>query len=219
MKKCIVFGGTYYSELLGEYLETYADIQVEAYVVHKEYLNSHEIVGKPVISFEKIEELYPVEEYPVVLGIGNTEMNNLRKRVYEEVKAKGYVIESFIHPDAKIYTKDIGEGNIILENVTICPHVHIGNGNIIWNGCNISHHTYVGDFNFLAPSVVTGGKVTIGNNCFFGVNSTIKSGTTVADYTLVGAASYLAKASQEYDVYVYGKRDKLENKKSLEMKI
>ena len=219
MKKCIVFGGTYYSEMLGEYLETYSDIRVEAHTVHGAYVSGHEIVGKPVIPFEKIEEIYPIEEYSILVAIGPMEMNNLRKRVFQEIQEKGYVIESFIHPDAKVYTRDIGYGNIILENATIAPYVHIGNGNVIWNCCNISHHTQLGDFNFLAPSVVTGGRTCVGNNCFFGVNSTIIGGIEVADYTLVGAAAYLAKNSQEYDVYVYGKREKLENKKSYEMKI
>lgn len=219
MKTCIVFGNTYYSEMLSEYLEEYAEIEVVAYTVHREYIEGSICAGKRVVAFENIEQEFPPENHSMLVALGHKQMNTLREEVFSEVRKKGYVLQSFIHPDAKVYTQQIGQGNIFLESVNISKHVQIGDGNIFWNGCNISHHSVIGNYNFFAPSVATGGKTVIKNNCFIGINATIKGGITVEDYTLIGAGAYLAKSSEKYDVFVHGKRNRLENKISLEMKI
>ena len=61
MVKCIVFGGTSFSEMLSEYLEEYSGICVEAYTMHEAYMDNRDIKGKPVIPFEKIEEILGIK--------------------------------------------------------------------------------------------------------------------------------------------------------------
>lgn len=217
MSKCLIFGNNYFAELMCEYLNNYTDTEVEAFLVNKKYITEQKISGKNVVAYEDIQEIYDTKEYKILVTSGYRGMNGLRSRICKEVKEKGYQLQSFIHPDANVYADKIGEGNIILEGAIIGKHVCIGEGNIIWNGVNISHHTVINDYNFLAPSCTIGGKATIKNNCFFGLNSTVKGGIIAENYTLVGAAAYLERNSEEYDVYVHGVRGKLAEKNSLEI--
>lgn len=216
-KKYIIFGATYYSEMLSYYVERYDQVEVSAFTVDERYRTSNELYGKPLIGFEEIERSYPPEIHEILVALGYQGMNGLRAKKFQEVKKKGYKIASFIHPMCHIEDVQLGEGNIILENVSLGYHVKIGDGNILWNGCNISHHCEIGNFNFFAPSSVLAGKVSVKNHCFFGINSTVKGGLVVQPYSLIGAGCYLNQDTEEKGVYVPERSKKLSNKISLDL--
>jgi carbonic anhydrase/acetyltransferase-like protein (isoleucine patch superfamily) len=48
---------------------------------------------------------------------------------------------------------------------------------------------------------VISGACTIGDYCFFGVNSTIRDATNVAHDTLVGMGVTIAKDTSEFEIY------------------
>lgn len=217
MEKCLIFGQNYFSEMMCEYIERYTDQEVVAYTVNRKYIQENMLGNIPIIPYEELEQIWKPEEVSILVTAGYRGMNELRRKISNDVKEKGYDLQSFIHPSATIYADRIGEGNIILENVILGMHSQIGNGNIVWNGVNVSHHVQIRDYNFLAPSSVVGGNTYIGNNCFLGLNATVKGGLRVNDYTLIGASAYLDRDSRKYDVYVPGKREALEGKISLEM--
>lgn len=217
MGKCLIFGQNYFSEMMREYVERYTNIEVVAYIVNKKYRQEDILGDVPVIPYEEFEEVWKPNEVSILVTAGYRGMNGLRQKISDEVREKGYKLQTFIHPSANIYADKVGDGNIILENATLGMHSQIGDGNIVWNGANISHHVEIRDYNFFAPSSVVGGNTYIGNNCFLGLNATVRGGLKVDDYTLVGASAYLNQNSQKYDVYVPGKREALRDKTSLEM--
>ena len=216
-KKCVMFGLTTFAQMLRVYMERYSDVEVEAYIVDAQYKNSDEFDGLPVEAFENIEKVYPADQYSVIIGLGYSKMNDLRKQKFLQVKEKGYVIQGFIHPSVIESMKECGEGNIIFEGAVLGYNVKLGNGNIIWNGCNISHESVIGDFNHFSAGTTLGGKTVVENNCFFGMNSVIRGPKTVADYTLVGAGCYISENTEPYGVYVPARSVHLENKKSTDM--
>lgn len=171
--------------------------------------------GLPLVPFESLENVFPKEEYKILLGIGYSNMNNIRKNKFYEIKEIGYEIISYISSKAVIQSNNIGNANIILENTIIQPFVDIGDANIFWSNCNICHHSYIGNFNFFAPSVSLSGNIKMGNNCFIGNNSTIKNKVSVNSYSLIGAGSYVSQDVSEYSVIVPYKSIKLENKRSI----
>lgn len=201
-KKCIVFGTTAFAEMLVKYLNYYTEYETEAYVIDKAYKDSDNLGEYPVIEFENVENIYPPSKYDMFLALGYKNMNDIRMQKYFVAKQKGYAIGSFIHPTVTRDMAEVGEGNIIFENVTLSYGVKIGNCNIIWNGCQISHETQVGDFNFFAPGAVLAGKIIVENNCFFGINSAVRGANTLRNYTLVGAGCYMNDSSEENGVYV-----------------
>lgn len=212
MKKCIVFGTTYFSEMLQYYLEKYYEIKVVGYTVDKEYFEKSILGGKRVVPFDNVEDIFDPSEHSIMIGIGYNKMNNLRKLKMNEAKRKGFAIQSFIHPSSTFENVSLGEGNIVFENVTMSYGVKVGDGNIFWNGCNISHHTEIGDYNFFAPSSVLAGKVKVKNNCFVGINASIRGNRVLEDYTLIGAGCHMNVNSELYGVYVPERSKKLSNK-------
>ena len=56
-------------------------------------------------------------------------------------------------------------------------------------------HDIIGDFNFFSTNVVLGGNAKVMNHCFLGLNSTVKSGVCLNDYTLLGSACNMLKDS------------------------
>lgn len=130
-------------------------------------------------------------------------MNSVRETVFLRIKKAGYNFATFIHPSAVVASNsEIGEGNIILENVTIQPFTKIGDNNVFWSNVNICHHTKIGSYNFFAASSVILGKVLIEDRCFIGCNATVKNETIVASDTLIGAAAYYDKNEKSGAVIV-----------------
>ena len=216
-RKCVIFGTTDFGKMLRFYFEKYADVQIVAYTVDKTYLGSDVYDGLPAVAYEEVEKVYPPEEYTMVIALGYKKMNQIRQQKFEDAKRKGYTIENFFHPSAVNDAVEIGEGNIILEHVTLAYGTKLGNSNIIWNGCQISHESQVGDYNFFSVDSVIAGKTTVNNNCFLGINCTVLGNRTLADATLVGAGAFVKENTEPYSVYVPARSVCLENKKSTEM--
>lgn len=215
MKPCVIFGTTNFGKMMRYYLEEYAGVQVEAYILDKEYIQSGLFDNLPVLPFEKCKELFPPEFYTMLLALGYKKMNQPREQKFWEAKARGYEIQSFVHPSAVISSNaKLGEGNIILEQSVIAYGVTIGRGNIIWNGCNLSHESTIGDFNYFSPGVILGGETIVRSRCFFGLNASVRGANTVEDRSLIGAGAFVNKGTESGGVYVPARTVKLEGKTS-----
>ena len=216
-RKCVIFGTTDFGKMLRFYFEKYADVQIAAYTVDKAYLIDDRYDNLPAVAYEEIEQKYPPTEYTMIIALGYKKMNQIRQQKFEDAKKRGYTIENFIHPSAVNDAVEMGEGNIILENVTLAYGTKIGNSNILWNGCQISHESQVGNYNFFSVDSVIAGKTVVKNNCFLGINCTVLGNRTLADATLVGAGAFVKENTEPYSVYVPARSIRLENKKSTEM--
>lgn len=217
MKPVIIIGTGSFAELLYFYLKEYSGVTVIAFSINAKYMKMGEntFCGLPIVPFEKIEENYPSHNYDVMLGIGYSKMNTVREKLFQDSKAKGYFIASFVHPTA-IISKDavLGEGNIIMEGSIIQPFVNIGHANQIWCHVTIAHNNKIGNYNVMAGRASTAGYSIIGNNCFIGNNSTISDHVTIADFSLVGAAALVKRDTAPYSVVVPAKSIVLEGKRS-----
>ena len=73
----------------------------------------------------------------------------------------------------------------------------------MWSGNHIGHHSTIGHHNFFTSHVVLSGNCKGGfDNCFFGVNSTIRDYCDVAKGTLVGMdASLNLEGTEEWGIY------------------
>lgn len=212
--KCVIFGANDFGDMIRYYLEKYKKTTCVAYTMDKAYIKEDTRNGLPVVAFEDLEAEYPPEEYTVLLAIGYSHMNDVRKDKFYQVKAKGYKLEDFIHPSVYCDYAKLGEGNIVLENATLAYHCEVGNANIIWNNVQISHECIVGDFNFFAGSTTLAGKTIVKNNCFLGLGCSVIGTKTMEDYTLVGAGAYMGFSSEEGAVYVPARTKRLEGKTS-----
>ncbi len=144
-------------------------------------------------------------------------MKDVRKRIFEQCKKKGYTPTQYIHSSVRLCDTQTGEGNIIFENTLLEPFVRIGSGNIIWCKISIAHNCHIGNFNMIAGSASLCGFSEVKNNCFIGNGAVIRDRIKVEDYTLVGATAYVAADTQKFNVVAANKGVVLLNNTTLQL--
>lgn len=217
MNKIVIFGNNDFARLMKYYIDIDDDREVVAFTVNQKYINEKTFCGLPVVAFENLEEHFPKSENDILIAIGNSKMNQVREKVFEECKKKGYKLANYIHSSCSVHSKIEGEGNILLENCLIYPFAKIGNGNLMWDHVLISHDCVVGNFNTFSSYADLCGYVKIGNNGYFGKHCILNDYIEIADYTLVGAAAYAKNNTKKYDVVVPARSIVLDHKKSTDL--
>lgn len=216
-KKNIVFGTGDFADILTVKLEE-AGIHVWGYTVDREWITASEYNARPLFAFEELNQRVKPAECNIYIGIIGKHMFQLRESIYHTICDQGYIAPNFISPRACVLTKNIGLGNIIMENVVIEAHCHVGHGNIIWPNVVLPHHNTVGNFNNLSPSVSFSGYSKIGNRCFIGNNASLNNHVTVANRALVGAGVFVQRDLGEEEVLVAERSYVLSGRKSYEFK-
>ncbi len=219
MENIIIYGETEFAERIFSYIKFENAANVLAFTNARSFKQKESIQGVPVIAFEDLSKEFIGVEFKILIAIGYSQMNNIRKKIYEECKNSGYNIATYISKTVIKYSSDIEEGCIIMPNVYIGPNCKIGRCNIFESSSCLSHDNKFGDFNFISTSVTFGGYSTVKNNCFIGLNCTIKDNITIEYYSLIGSASNLLKNTEKHCVYVGNPARKLGGKKSKETKI
>lgn len=217
MAKVVIFGIVDTAELAHYYLQHDSEHEVVAFTVNREYLQENTFHGLPVVAFEDVETLFPPQEYSFFAPMTGRNMNRNREKIYNSAKAKGYSFISYISTYATILDRSVvGENCFILEDNTIQPYTTIGNNVVLWSGNHIGHHGQIKDHVFFTSHVVMSGHCIIDSYSFFGVNSTIRDYTHIAQGTLVGMAAAITKETEEWGIYIGNPAKKVPGKKSFE---
>ena len=217
MAKVVLFGVMDTAELAHYYLEHDSEHEVVAFTVNREYIQESTFRGLPLVAFEDVETLFPPQEYSFFAPMTGRNMNRNREKIYNEAKAKGYELISYISSHATILDKSVvGDNCFILEDNTIQPFTTIGNNVVLWSGNHIGHHGQIKDHVFFTSHVVLSGHCVIEPYSFFGVNSTIRDYTHIEQGTLVGMAAAITKDTEEWGIYIGNPAKKVPGKKSFE---
>jgi sugar O-acyltransferase (sialic acid O-acetyltransferase NeuD family) len=217
MAKVIVFGVLDTAELAHYYLTHDSEHEIVAFTINRQYIQDESFKGLPVVAFEDIETLFPPAEYSFFAPMTGRNMNRNRENIYNEAKAKGYQFISYISSRATIFDRGlIGDNCFILEDNTIQPFTTVGNNVVMWSGNHIGHHGQIKDHVFFTSHVVLSGHCVVESYSFFGVNSTIRDYTTIAQGTLVGMASAITRETEEWGIYIGNPAKKVPGKKSFE---
>ncbi len=220
MRDLVVFGDSPFAERIASYISSEKQDNLIGFTADRNYMTRKSINGVPVYPFDELADRFSPKSIYIILGIGYTQMNNLREAIYKKCVAAGFQIGSYISVNATMYSTDIGEGVIVLPNSLIGPNCRIGKCTYIASCCAISHDNIIGDFNFLSTNVVMGGMAKIKNHCFVGLHSTIKNDISIPDYTFIGSAANLLKSPESPDgVYVGNPAKKIKNKSPFDLHI
>ncbi len=189
--KYIIVGNSVYADMLCGYICENDENDVVAYTVEKEYISSLIKNGRKVVSYEEIEQYYSPKEVLLLMAVGYSEMNDIKERLFNLYKSKGYQFATYIHPSAIIATDiDMGEGNVFFEGTIVQRGVKLGDGNVLFAKTMIAHDCIIGSFNSFS-SASLGGNVTIGNKCFVGMGAVIGENVNLDDQVFVGANAYV----------------------------
>lgn len=215
MKQYVIFGDSAFAERICNYIRSEHVHKVLCFTNEAGYMAKDRINDLEVVPFEQLSERYDKDSFELIICIGYAKMNRLREKIYNLCILEGYRVGTWISSTVISYSDDISEGCIIMPNVCIGPNCRIGKCNIFESSSCLSHDNKFGDFNFISSAVVFGGYTSICNNCFVGLNSTIKAGVIINDNSLIGSACNVIRNTDECGVYVGNPACKLEKKDSL----
>jgi sugar O-acyltransferase (sialic acid O-acetyltransferase NeuD family) len=219
MAKIIIFGTGDIAQIANYYFDIDSEHEVVAFTVDKAYITGDAFEGKPIVAFEELINLYPPGDYMMFIALSYSNLNKVREAKYNEAKAKGYELVSYVSSKCSYMSPfKCGDNCFIFEDNTIQPFVKIGNNVTLWSGNHIGHHSVLHDHLFVSSHVVVSGHCIISSNTFIGVNSTIGHQVTIAKENIIGAGSIITKSTEHGDVYVPARSIKLE-KKSNQIKL
>lgn len=214
-KKLVIFGIGDFAQVADVYLTEDSPYEVVAFTVNEQYIEAAELSGRPVVAFEGLKELYPPNEFSMLVAIGFSGVNRTRADICRQCKERGYELISYVCSKATTWSDlDVGENTFVFEDNVIQPFVKIGNDVVVWSGNHIGHHVVIGDHCFITSHVVISGGTVIGERCFLGVNATIRDHITIAASTVIGAGAIIMKDTAEEDVYIAPRTEKAGRKSS-----
>ena len=196
--KCIIYGKGALAEYAAYVLDHDSEYTVEAFCVEDKYMDDERtFYNQPVVSFETVQDLFSPEEYEMFIAVGD---NDNRRRLFFEAKAKGYKLLTYVSSKSITWPNvELGENVFVTEPSVIQPFCKLGDNNILF-GAQVGHHSVVGCNNLLSSCILSG-NVTVGHNCFIGLNSSIKQNVSIADYNIIGMNCTIVKNTAPYSIY------------------
>jgi sugar O-acyltransferase (sialic acid O-acetyltransferase NeuD family) len=203
VKKIILAGNAITADILNSYLTQDHRYQVIGLTVDDEFLERGGIEGLDSIALSRLSNVYCSEECSVIMAMGYDDINRSRESMFHRIKAMGYRIESYVHPDAKVFTKyPLGEGCVVLPSAVIEPHVRLGANSMVWANVTLAHHSSVAENCWIASGAVISGQARVERNAFIGVNATIVNKVVVGEYCIIGAGALITKNTKASSVHL-----------------
>ncbi len=202
-KPLVIFGSGDIAQLAHYYFSTDSDHEVVAFTVDAAYIQDTTFCELPVVPFENVAALYPPDQYDFFVALSYSKLNAIRKEKYLAAKALGYRLTNYISSRASVLNQGaIGDNCFIFEDNTIQPFVKLGSNITLWSGNHIGHHSVIKDHTFIASHVVVSGGVEIGEQCFIGVNATLRDHIKIGDKCVLGAGTLLLADAEPEGVYI-----------------
>ena len=193
-KPLVIFGSAEIAELAKFYFTRDSERKVVAFTVDDTYAQEDQFNSLPLVPFSEVTKKFPPAEYDMHVALSYTRLNCLRQEKYEQAKAAGYCLATYVCSKSVVWSDlSIGDNCFILENQTIQPGVRIGNNVMIWSGNHLGHGTQINDHVYVASHVVISGHCKIGERSFLGVNATLRDFCTVGKDCFVAMGADVAR--------------------------
>jgi len=186
-RKLVIVGDSAFAEVAYECFTHDSEYEVVGFAVEAAHLKREELFGLPVVAIESLESRFAPEETYFYAALVYTQLNRLRARLYEAMKAKGYRPASYLSTRAfRWHNVEMGEHCFVFEDNTLQPFASLGNDVVLWSGNHIGHHSRIEDHCFVSSHVVVSGFCAVGHHSFLGVNAAIGNNVTVGPDNWIG---------------------------------
>ncbi len=198
------------------------EFDVVCFTVQGDLIESSEIQecnSTPLIPFETIEKVYDPSKYKMLIAVGYLQMNAVRRLKFLQAKSKGYALANYVHPSVDLHDNvALGEGNIILDQVSLQPYAKLGNNNFLWSNAVIAHGCEIENDCWITSGVTIAGDTAVKSGCFLGINCTIGHRISIGEQTFIGANTLITKSTDSKSVYVSrgAERHRLDSDRFLE---
>ena len=153
------------------------------------------VMDVPVLGDDRVLEGYEADAVVLVNGVGCAGSSAPRRRVFEDLRGKGFRFEVVIHPAAVVAAdSEFGEGAQVMAGAVIQPGCRIGANAIVNTGAGIDHDCAIGDHAHIAPGAVLCGGVRVGAEAHVGAGATVIQNVTIPPGGLVRAGSVMTRS-------------------------
>jgi sugar O-acyltransferase (sialic acid O-acetyltransferase NeuD family) len=198
----VLFGAGRVASLLRHVIEHDGGRTVAAFTADPEHVRAAEYEGLPVVPFDELERSYPPSHYDLMVSVGYHRINTLRRERFEEARARGYQLPSYVSTRAIVFPDlELGANCVIYEGAIVQSHARLGENVLLRSGANIGHHSVVGSHTYVATGVIMGGTVRIGEQAFIGVGAVLRDQITIGERALVGAGAVVLEDVEPDSVY------------------
>lgn len=203
MKNVILAGNAITADILNCYIAQDDRYRVLGLTVDDDFLQRGGIQGLDSIALSNLREIHGPQDCSVIMAMGYNDINRSRESMFHRIKEMGYSIETYVHPDAKVYTEHpLGEGCVILPSAVIEPHVRLGTNSMVWANVTLAHHSSVAENCWVASGAVISGQAHVERNSFVGVNATIVNEVVVGEYCIIGAGALITRSTKASSVHL-----------------
>lgn len=130
------------------------------------------------------------KDYPDCLFFIAVGDSSGRETVYKRIRSIANLSASIIHPRSHMgLWSTAGMGTFVASGACVATNCHIGGFSILNTNSSLDHDSTVGEFSHLAPGVVTGGHVTIGNQTLIGLAAMIRDRVKIGNHCTIGMGS------------------------------
>lgn len=203
MKKILLAGNAITAEILCAYLQQDARYEVAGFTVDDEFVAQGLIGGYRTVGLSEATDAFQPGTHSVIMAVGYNDLNRTRETMFYRLKAMGYAVETYIHPDARVYTDDsLGEGSVVLPGAVIEPCARVGANTMVWTNVTLAHHSSVDDHCWVAAGTVVSGQAKVLRNTFLGVSCTVVNAVTVGEFNVVGAGALITRDTKPHSVHL-----------------
>ncbi|OQP47569.1 acetyltransferase [Niastella yeongjuensis] len=148
--------------------------------------------------YNTLQQAAVVPEDEFIISIGS---NRIRKIVAQ--KLNGVQFTNAVHSSAVISPRSsIGQGTVIMANVSVNVHSVIGEHVILNTNCSIDHDCVVDNFVHISPNVALAGDVQVGEGTQVGIGACVKQGIRIGKWVMIGAGAVIIRDVPDHAVVV-----------------
>src|SRR5436190_24386238 len=92
----VIVGDGEFAEIACEYFTHDSPYSVVGFAVEKAFLRRSELLDRPVVAFEEIEQRFPPSSHAAFVAITHTQLNRVRARLFTAARSKGYGCASYV---------------------------------------------------------------------------------------------------------------------------
>lgn len=198
-EKLVLVGMGETSQDVRFFIERYQLFEVAGYAVNREYISNKRQDGLPVYALEELEQYIDKKKVGLFVAISQFQhLNREKRRVYTELKERGFFFPNLISPKATILTDEIGDGNWICDFVYLDFRTRIGSNCVFRNYAYVGHYARIESHNFLGAKSIIGGASIIEDQCFVGINATVFNNVHVGSKCLIGGGAVVKKSMPDF---------------------
>ncbi|MGH3069649.1 MAG: acetyltransferase [Streptosporangiaceae bacterium] len=199
----VIVGTGETATLAFEYFRYDSPHEVVAFSAEAPFITSDRFCGLPLVPFEELAKAYPPDDFRAFVSVSLTQLNRVRRRLYDGVKAAGFDCVSYVSSHAFVLPSAvIGENTFVQEHVAVEHGVRVGNNIFLSSGTVVGHSSVVEDDCFTGPHAVICGMCRIGHSSFIGANCCISGEVTVARDCIIGAGANVLSDTDPGQVYI-----------------